>query len=336
VLAALIITVAAIVVWFGRDGYRDSTGRPVGWLTAFYYATVTLTTIGYGDVVPVSGTARMVNTLIITPLRLSFLLLLVGTTLRALTERTRAQWREQKWRHKVRDHAVVVGYGIVGRAAAETLLARGHQARGIVVIDTDREAVGEANLRGLVGVVGDATRTAVLERAEVGKASHVLVAAGRDDTAALTVLTVRAMNPRVLITASVRESENAQLLRDGGADVVITSAEAAGDLVGVAALSPMVGTVMEDLLSDALGLRVEERAPAVAEVGLVPHQVRESVVAVVRDGRPVRYDDPALGRIRSDDQLVVLAACPVPAAPDRQGRRPRYTADSEDQQPDEF
>ncbi|WP_256090479.1 potassium channel family protein, partial [Actinacidiphila rubida] len=116
-VAVGLIVVAACVVYVGRDGYSDSTGQPVGWLTSFYYAVVTLTTIGYGDVVPVSGEARLINTLVITPLRLGFLLVLVGTTFRALTERTRHEWHEQSWRRKVHDHTVVIGYGTTGRAA---------------------------------------------------------------------------------------------------------------------------------------------------------------------------------------------------------------------------
>lgn len=332
-LALGIVVAGAVVVWFGRAGYRDSTGRPVGWLTAFYYSTVTLTTIGYGDVVPVSNTARLVNTLVITPLRLSFLLILVGTTLRALTERTRAQWREQKWRHAVRGHALVIGYGTKGRAAVDTLLFRGWRPRDVVVVDTDRDAVEDANRVGLVGVVGDGTRTSVLDRAEVRKASQVMVTTGRDDTAVLAVLTVHRMNKGVPITASVKQTENAPLLRDSGADVVITSSEVAGQLVGTAALNPMVGVVMEDMLSGGLDLRVVERKPASGEVGLVPQQVRESVMAVVRGGTPVLYDDPGLGTIRADDQLVVLRSLP-PSPPAEESRRRlrrlRFTGDPVD------
>ncbi|NML54093.1 potassium channel protein [Streptomyces sp. R302] len=281
-LAFGLIALAAAVVFLGRSGYRDSAGHPVGRLTSFSYAAVTLTTIGYGDVVPVSGTARLVNTLVITPLRLGFLLILVGTTISALTERTRAEWREQSWRRKVRGHTVVVGYGTKGRAAVVTLRARGTRPREIVVVDVSAAAVDEANRHGLVGIVGDGTRTDVLERAELGRAGHVLIATTRDDTAVLAALTARRMN--------------------GAA--VITSAETAGHLLGVASLSPAVGTVLEELLSTGLGLEIAERPPAPAEVGHAPGQIAEPVLAVVRDGSPLRYNDPRIGAIRPDDRLV--------------------------------
>lgn len=330
-----IIVLAAMVVYVGRAGYRDSTGQPVGWLTSFYYSVVTLTTIGYGDVVPVSDGARVVNTLVITPLRLSFLLILVGTTLRALTERTRAEWREMRWRRKVRGHALVIGYGTKGRAAVATLLVRGYQRGQIVVVDVDPDAVQDANRAGLVGVVGDGTRTSVLNRAEIGKASHVLVTTGRDDSAVLAVLTVHRMNPEVPITASVKQTENAPLLREGGADVVIPSSEAAGQMVGAATVNSMVGVVMEDMLSGGLDLTVAQRAPTSSEVGLVPQQVRESVVAVVRDGQRAPYDDPRIGTLRPDDQLVVLRSIPGPfRTGPHQDNGPRYTGDPEDESAD--
>ncbi|MFJ1754814.1 potassium channel family protein [Kitasatospora sp. NPDC088134] len=312
-LVLAIVLVAAVVVFLGRAGYRDSDGEPVDWLTSFYYAAVTLSTIGYGDVVPVSGTARLVNTLVITPLRLGFLLVLVGTTFRALTERTRAQWREQSWRRRVHGHTVLIGYGTKGRAAAATLRARGVAPRDIVVVDTSAAAVDDANRHGLVGIVGDGTRTEVLARAELGRAARVLIATTRDDTAVLAALTARRMNPGALVTASVEHAENAPLLRDSGADNVITAADTAGHLLGVASLSPDVGTVLEDLLSAGLGLEVAERRPAPEEVGQDPRRLAEPVLAVVRDGRPLRYSDPGIGTVRAGDRLIVARETP-PAA----------------------
>ena len=66
--------------------------------TAVYYATVTLSTTGYGDIVPYSDAARLTNVLLVTPLRVLFLIILVGTTLEVLTERTREEWRLNRWR----------------------------------------------------------------------------------------------------------------------------------------------------------------------------------------------------------------------------------------------
>ena len=126
------IFVASALVYLGRSGYRDVTGDPLTPLDALYYATVSLSTTGYGDITPITPEARLVNILIITPLRLLFLIVLVGTTIEVLTQRTREQSRERAWRKKVQHHSVVIGYGVKGRAAVATLLQAGERVDRIV------------------------------------------------------------------------------------------------------------------------------------------------------------------------------------------------------------
>jgi voltage-gated potassium channel len=63
----------------------------VGLLDAFYCSTVSVTTTGYGDVIPVTERARLLTTLLVTPARILFRIILVGTTLEVLAERTRAR-----------------------------------------------------------------------------------------------------------------------------------------------------------------------------------------------------------------------------------------------------
>lgn len=305
-LAVGILVASAVIVYLDRTGYRDSSGKPIGWLTSFYYATVTLSTTGYGDVVPVSDGARLANTLVITPLRVLFLLVLVGTTLEVLTEHTRTEWAQSRWRSKVRDHTVVVGYGTKGRSAVATLVSNGLSLDRVIVVDADPAAIAEANRRGLVGVLGDGSRAEVLERAQTARAKHVLIATQRDDTAVLTTLTVRRMNRQAVIVASVRESGNAPLLRESGANSVITTADAAGQLLGVATLSPKVGSVVQDLLSYGSGLELLERPADAADAGLSPREVREPVLAVIRGSRTLRFDDASIGVIRQTDRLVVV------------------------------
>ena len=206
----------------------------------------------------------------------------------------------------MREHTVVVGYGTKGRSAVDTLISNGFEPGRIVVVDVNPAAIADANRQGLVGVVGDGSRREVLDRAEVGKARHVLIAAQRDDTAVLTTLTVRQMNRHAMIVASVREAENAPLLRESGATSVITSADAAGQLLGVATLSPKVGAVVQDLLSYGSGLEIIERPADARDAGHPPQAIHQPVLAVIRGSRTLRYDDPGIGDIRQTDRLVVV------------------------------
>jgi voltage-gated potassium channel len=305
-IAALVLITTVLLVYLGRDGYRDNSNGPISVLDATYYATVSLSTTGYGDIVPVTPGARLINILLITPLRILFLLILIGTTLEALTSRSREEFRIRRWRSRVRQHVIVCGYGTKGRSAIRSLQATGTPLEKIVVVDPEPRAVEEANAAGLTGIIGDAARTEVLRRASVERARAVIVAPNRDDAAVLITLTVRQLNPSVPITSSVREEENANLLRQSGADTVITTSATSGRLLGLSTDSPRVVEVVEDLLTGGQGLDLHQRTVSSSEIGLDPRSLRDIVLSVTRGGRTLRFDDPLIGTLQPEDVLVVV------------------------------
>ena len=131
-LGALLLT--AGIVYFSRDCYvNDGEIGDLTWIDAFYYATVSLSTTGYGDIAPICQSSRLINVIIITPLRFIFLIVLVGTTIEVLTQRTRQEWRTRNWRKHVEDHTIVVGYGVKGRSAARSLKDAGHDGNSIKI-----------------------------------------------------------------------------------------------------------------------------------------------------------------------------------------------------------
>ncbi|MFJ8586345.1 potassium channel family protein [Streptomyces sp. NPDC093595] len=311
-MAMCVLALTVFIVVVDRAGYHDNADETVDVLDAVYYATVTLSTTGYGDIVPHSDSARLVNVLLVTPLRVLFLIILVGTTLEVLTERTREEWRLNRWRSTLRDHTVIVGFGTKGRSAVETLCATGLKKERIVVVDPSDKVIEAANSDGLVGVVGDATRSDVLLRAEVQRARQIVIATQRDDTAVLVTLTARQLNRGAKIVATVREEENAPLLRQSGADAVITSASAAGRLLGLSVLSPSAGAVMEDLIQSGSGLDLVERPVIKAEVGKNVRETDDLVVSVLRGHRLLGYDDPAASPLQLTDRLItIVRAKPV-------------------------
>jgi voltage-gated potassium channel len=332
-LAALAILVGTVlIVWFDRESYHDNndpTGA-VGMVDAIYYTTVTLSTTGYGDIAPVSEGARLINAFIITPLRIAFLVLLIGTTLEVLASQGREIFRVSRWRKSMGQHVVVVGYGTKGRSAVETLINNGQDRDGIVVVDSGSAALEDAHTDGLAVVTGDATRREVLRRAGVADASHVIITTDRDDSNVLATLTVRQLNPKALIVAAVREQENVALMRQSGADSVITSSDAVGRLIGLSSLSPTLGSVMEDLLTYGEGLEVAERDLLVAEVGRQPQSLPDQVIAVVRDEKVYRYFDPVVTQLARGDRLIVVRpAKELPWAP-RPGTHNEESASDED------
>jgi len=222
------IALTTLLVYVERDGYRDAgTGDELSLMDALYYSTVSLSTTGYGDITPVSDLARMTNVLIITPLRFLFLIVLVGTTIEVLTQAARQRSRVNRWRKQMKNHIVIVGFGVKGQASLRSLLAHKQKPNDIVVIAEDRYSVAEATRRGVTGVVGDARNEQVLLDAGVPSASKVIIAADQDDTAIMVTLRVRALAPAATIVAAAREASAGELLRQSGADRVITHAESA-------------------------------------------------------------------------------------------------------------
>jgi voltage-gated potassium channel len=176
----------------------------------------------------------------------------------------------------------------------------------IVVVDNDLDHIADASDDGIAAVHGDGTRADVLRRADVEHAVRVVVAVPRDDAAVLVTLTVRRHNPTAYVVAAVRESENAPLLRDGGANGVVVSSEAAGRLLGVAAASPSTGAIFEDLLVPGAGLELQEREVLREEVGLPPRACRDLVVAILRDGTTRLFHNEQDLKLRRTDRVVVV------------------------------
>ncbi|MBB3602587.1 voltage-gated potassium channel [Mycolicibacterium sp. BK556] len=297
---------AVVIVYLDRDGYRDVRGGEMTFLDCLYYATVSLSTTGYGDITPFTEQARLINVLVITPLRVAFLIVLVGTTVETLTTASRQALKIQRWRNSVRNHTVVIGYGTKGRTAVAAMIGDGVAPADIVVVDTDQPSLDRANAAGLVTVRGDANKSDVLRLAGAQHANSIIVATNSDPTAVLVTLTARELAPKAKIIASVREAENQHLLRQSGADSVVVSSETAGRLLGIATSAPSVVEMIEDLLTPDAGFAIAEREVEHKEVGGSPRHLPDIVLGVMRDGKLLRVDDPTVDALETTDRLLYV------------------------------
>src|SRR5690606_579003 len=292
IYATLALMAAVVIVYLDRDGYRDVQGNELSFLDCLYYATVSLSTTGYGDITPVTPEARLINVLVITPLRVAFLIVLIGTTVETLTSQSRAALKIQRWRSRVRNHTVVIGYGTKGKTAVAAMVEDEVAPADIVVVDDDPTALERARAAGLVTVHGDATKAEVLRLASVQHAKSIIVATDNDASAVLVTLTARELAPNAKIIAAARESDNQHLLKQSGADSTVVSSETAGRLLGVATQTPSVVAIIEDLLTPDAGFSIAEREVTPKEVGGSPRHLQDIVLGVVRDGHLYRVDEP--------------------------------------------
>ncbi|GAA2707854.1 NAD-binding protein of Kef-type K+ transporter [Actinoplanes palleronii] len=306
-MAFTLVLSAVTVVYLDRGGYRDVNGDGLTLLDCFYYAVVSLSTTGYGDITPATQGARLINVLFITPARVLFLIILVGTTLEVLTDQYRRGLRISRWRSKLKDHVIICGYGTKGRAAVDALLETGYVKSRIVIVENREAAVRQATANGLVVIEGNATRSAVLLEADVKNCKSVIIATDQDEASVLITLTVRQLTAgQVRIIASVREQENAALLKQSGAHHVIVSSSTAGRLLGLTTTAPPLIDVVEDLLTPGQGMALAMRSAERAEVGRNPRQLQTLVVALIRRGKVLPLGGTAEVTIETGDLLVYI------------------------------
>jgi len=320
-LAIGIIVAVAILLWFDRDGLRDTAhpDRAIRFLDVFYFTVVSLTTVGYGDIVPISDGGRLINAVFLTPIRIFLWALFLGTayeiTLLRLRLREERQMRELH--DRLRDHVVICGYGVKGRAIVSELTAHEEKPANIVVIDESEEAISEAARRGLVALRGDAGSEALLNAASVQRAAWVLIAPNRDDAAVLICLTVRNLAPDVHIVAAAREEENIKLLYRAGADLVVAPSVAGGRLMGNAVRQRVVPFYLEDMLAFGKGLSLSEHEVTAREAGKTAHDLigdrDHLVIGVARGGERWHFNEIAGRALREGDIVVYLNAHDEPA-----------------------
>ncbi len=320
-LAVSLIVAVAIVLWFDRDGLRDTAhpDRAIRFLDVFYFTVVSLTTVGYGDIVPISDGGRLINAVFLTPIRIFLWALFLGTAyeITLLRLRLREERRMRELHDRLRDHVVICGYGVKGRAIVAELTAHEEKPANIVVIDESEEAIDEAARQGLVALRGDAASEALLHAASVQRAAWVLVAPNRDDAAVLICLTVRSLAPDVHLIASAREEENIKLLYRAGADLVVAPSVAGGRLMGNAVRQRAVPFYLEDILTFGRGLSLSEHHVSADEAGKTADQLIKGadhlVIGVAREGERWHFNEIAGRALQEGDLVVYLNAHPEPA-----------------------
>jgi len=308
VLIVVGVILGVTLVFYVEGGLKDShTGLHPGFWDCFYFAMVTITTVGYGDIVPVDTQSRLFDAVVMTPARFIVILTVFGTAYQIALRRFQEGYRMKRAIGKLNSHIIVCGYGATGRAVLRELLLQGTAPEQVVVLDLDPERLDEASESGVVCVAGDATREHTLQSVAIDRAADVLVCPGRDDTAALITMTVRALNPGARVVVLCQESENAKLLERGGANHIVNPAYAGGTLMAAATRREHLADTMEDILSVGGSLKMDERPVRPEEVGAAPAALPGVVVVrVYRGGR--HFDVADLPTLTQDDVLVFLAS----------------------------
>ena len=306
IMAGMIVFIIAFL-WSERGSLRDNVDGSISFSDVIYFTMISATTTGYGDIVPVTDRARLFDALVVTPIRVFFLLLLAGTAYTFIIKQTWNRWLMKLIQKNLHDHILIVGFGVSNDKALEELLKRGTPARRIVVIDDDQDALDRASECGVAVLRGDASRDETLLAAHVNRASALLVSTGRDDSNILVVLTARKLAPDIKISATIRESDNEVIARQAGADTVINPVSFSGLLLASSLEGPYRADYLADLATSEGRVMLRERIISGADAGRSPQQICSGqVVRMIRDGRAHAADDPAFQSLRVGDRILEI------------------------------
>lgn len=309
-----------IVLAVGAIGYRALVPGTT-WVNAIYMTFITLTTVGFGEVVDLSGSpAGRIFTMVLLTAGIGIAAYLASAATAVILEGQlqHAFWRRrmQKEAGRMTGHYIVCGSGETAVQAARELAAVG---RELVVIceKPERAARLSERLPGVPLLTGDPTDEAMLRRAGVDRAAGLIVSSPDDKDNLVVTLTARNLNKGVRIISRATLPEMGTKMRQVGADAVVTPSLIGGLRMASELVRPTVVTFLDQMLRDRdRNLRVSELtlAPGSAVVGrrlgdLQPLAGSDSLLLACRDtdGRWT-YNPPADFRLAEGATLVVMGS----------------------------
>jgi voltage-gated potassium channel len=249
----------------------------------------------------------MFDALVVTPIRIFFVLIFIGTAYTFVFRRTWDKWRMKQLQKTLCGHVVVAGFGTSGSEAVDELIARGTPAQDIVVIDASEAALERAESLGCAVVDADATRDKTLQAVRIADAKAMIVTAGRDDTSILITLTARHIAPELPISIAVRNEDNELLARQAGATTVINPVSFAGLLLAGSTQGLHISDYIADLASSSGRVRLAERTVTDDECGKpLADLARGLGLRIYREGQPYGFWEPEAQALMPGDCIVEI------------------------------
>lgn len=287
---AFLLGLLVLVHWLEREGLKDTYDGSVSFLDVIYFTMISATTTGYGDIVPVTDNTRMFDALVVTPIRILFILILAGSAYLFVARRSWERFIMKRIQRTLCDHILVVGYGTKNSRAVQELIDLGAEPHDIVVIDPKDERLELAKALGCTVLKADATRDETLRAVHVERAKLVIISAGRDDTSILICLTARHLAPNVRISLAVNQQDNEIPARRAGANVVVNPMDFAGLLLATTHAGQHIADYLADLATKGGRVQLIERDVRDDEVGKSIKDLTEGLgLRIIRDGTPYGF-----------------------------------------------
>ncbi len=299
-----------VILLVGTGGYVLIEGWSV--LDAFYMASITITTVGYREVQPLSREGQLFTiALLFFGVGAAFYILttLVAAIIEGDLRQVFGARRMKMTIERLSDHFIVCGYGRVGEEIAREMAAR---KVPFVVVDTNEPRLQLARDAGLLVIQGDATSEAVLSAAGIERCRALIAASDSDSANTYITLTAKGVRPEAFIVARVGSPAVEAKLRQAGADRVISPYLIGGRRMALAAMQPII-TDFIDLFPDTQAERLLAEVTVDAASGLVGKELSEAlagcrdvVVLALRDAQGRLSVGPARTTTLSPGDILVV------------------------------
>jgi voltage-gated potassium channel len=307
---ALLLGLLILIHWIERDGLKDMHDGSVSFLDVIYFTMISATTTGYGDIVPVTDRTRLFDAIVVTPIRILFLLILAGSAYAFVARRSWERFVMKRIQRTLCDHIVIAGFGTKNTRAVKELIDLGSEAESIVVIDTNDDRLEKAKAMGCTVLKADATRDESLKAVHINRAKLMIISAGRDDTSILICLTARHHAPDLRISVAVNAEDNEIPAKRAGADVVVNPMDFAGLLLATTHGGQHIADYLADLASREGRVQLIERDIKPEEVGKSLKEISDGLgLRIIRDGTPYGFWRPQVQKLEPGD--VIMEICPT-------------------------
>lgn len=211
----------------GVLGFRLITA--MSWIDAIYMTVITVTTVGYGEVIPLGETGRLFTVFLIIISVFVFAYAISVITEYILSRSALRNIIQRKTLKKIKrmeNHIIICGFGRNGKEASEKLSAHDQE---FVIIEKDRDVIERYENSDISFVEGNASEDEVLEKAGIHQAKCLITALPSDADNLFVVLSARQINNKLLIISRASQESSYKKLKLGGADNVIMPDKIGGE-----------------------------------------------------------------------------------------------------------
>ncbi|MES9936038.1 MAG: potassium channel protein [Sedimenticola sp.] len=255
IFLAFVVLISASAIYFFEA--RNEGGEIDNFFDGIYWALVTISTVGYGDITPVTTEGRVITLvliicgIVVISFTTSVIVAAFNDKMQEMREnRVYAELEKRKGKH-----TIICGFGRIGQVVSERLA---QERDNIVIIDSDPEQVAEARKLGYLVIEGSAERSDLLENAGISERAERILCLTDDDVANVYItLTAKYMNPEIEVISRANREESVRKLYQAGADHTVSTSHVFSLIAGEYIGQPVAFEAIHGILSGRDGIALD-------------------------------------------------------------------------------